>query len=81
MSGFVDNYARQPRPWCPDDPSGVAQVTITFAPSGRVTTALVAGPPFACTPTGGCVASTLRGARVPAFAGDPVTVRKTVTIQ
>jgi hypothetical protein len=64
-----------------DDPSGVAQVTITFAPSGRVTTALVAGPPFAGTPTGGCVASTLRSARVPAFVGDPVTVRKTVTIQ
>jgi hypothetical protein len=65
----------------PDDPSGVAQVTITFAPSGRVTTAVVAGPPFAGTPTGGCVASTLRSARVPAFVGDPVTVRKTVTIQ
>lgn len=65
----------------PDDPSGVAQVTITFAPSGRVTTALVAGQPFAGTPTGGCVASTLRSARVPAFVGDPVTVRKTVTIQ
>ena len=65
----------------PDDPSGVAQVTITFAPSGRVTTALVAGPPFAGTPTGGCVASTLRSARVPPFVGEPVTVRKTVTIQ
>lgn len=64
-----------------DDPSGVAQVTITFAPSGRVTTALVAGPPFAGTQTGGCVASTLRSARVPPFLGDPVTVRKTVTIQ
>ena len=23
MSGFVDNYARQPWPWTPDDPSGV----------------------------------------------------------
>jgi len=64
-----------------DDPSGVAQVTITFAPSGRVTTALVAGPPFAGTQTGGCVASTLRSARVPPFLGEPVTVRKTVTIQ
>jgi hypothetical protein len=64
-----------------DDPSGVAQVSITFAPSGRVTQATVAGPPFAGTPTGGCVASTLRSARVPAFVGEPVTVRKTVTIQ
>ncbi len=65
----------------PADPSGVAQITITFAPSGRVTTALVSGPPFAGTPTGGCIASTLRSARVPPFAGEPVTVRKTVTIQ
>ena len=23
MSGFVDNYARQPWPWTPDDPSGI----------------------------------------------------------
>src|SRR3954454_17687036 len=23
MSGFVDNYARQPWPWAPDDPSGI----------------------------------------------------------
>jgi hypothetical protein len=64
-----------------DDPSGVAQVAITFAPSGRVTKATVAGPPFAGTPTGSCVAATLRSARVPAFVGEAVTVRKTVTIQ
>jgi hypothetical protein len=45
-----------------------------------VTTANISGPPFAATPTGGCIASTLRKTRVPAFAGDMVTVRKTVTI-
>jgi hypothetical protein len=63
------------------EPSGVARVTITFASSGRVTSAAVAGPPFAGTPTGGCIASSMRGARVPAFAGDHVTVTKTVVIQ
>ena len=23
MSGFVDDYARQPWPWTPEDPSGI----------------------------------------------------------
>jgi hypothetical protein len=62
------------------DPSGVAVVTITFAPSGRVTTATLAGPPFIGTATGSCIATTMRSARVSAFSGKHVTVRKTVTI-
>jgi cytoskeletal protein RodZ len=65
----------------PGDPSGVANVVITFAPSGRVTTATIGGPPFAGTPTGGCIASVLRKARVPAFEGDRVTVSKTIVIE
>lgn len=63
------------------DPSGTATVVVTFATSGRVTSANVTGPPFAGTPTGGCIASVMRGARVPAFSGDKVTVSKTVVIQ
>jgi predicted Zn finger-like uncharacterized protein len=63
------------------DPSGVASVVITFAPSGRVTSANVSGPPFAGTPTGGCIAAALRKARVPPFDGDRVTVSKTIVIQ
>lgn len=63
------------------DPSGVASVVVTFAPSGRVTSANVSGPPFAGTATGGCIAATLRKARVPAFEGERVTVSKTVVIQ
>lgn len=63
------------------DPSGVASVVVTFAPSGRVTSANVSGPPFAGTPTGGCIAAALRKARIPAFEGDRVTVSKTVLIQ
>lgn len=64
----------------PGDPSGVAVITITYSPTGRVTSANIGGPPFQATLTGGCIASTMRKARVPAFAGDMVTVRKTVTI-
>jgi len=63
------------------DPSGTALVTITFAPSGRVTTATLAGPPFIGTATGSCIANTMRSAKVAAFSGKHVTVRKTVTIR
>jgi predicted Zn finger-like uncharacterized protein len=63
------------------DPSGVASVVVTFAPSGRVTSANISGPPFAGTPTGGCIAAALRKSRIPPFEGDRVTVSKTVVIQ
>jgi hypothetical protein len=64
-----------------DGPSGAAKVLLTFAPSGRVTSATVGGPPFAGTTVGGCIASRFRSARVPAFAGDFVTVSKTVLFE
>jgi hypothetical protein len=64
----------------PGDPSGTAAVTITFAPSGRITSATLSGPPFAGTATGSCIASTLRRASVPPFEGERVTVSKTVVI-
>jgi len=63
------------------DPSGTATLTITFAPSGRVTSANIQGPPFAGTPTGGCIANAMRHAHVPAFSGDRVTVNKTIVVQ
>jgi hypothetical protein len=56
-------------------------VTVTFAPSGRVTSANISGPPFAGTATGGCIASTLRRATIPPFEGDRITVSKTVVIR
>jgi len=62
------------------DPSGVARAVVTFAPSGRVTSATVNGPPFAGTTTGGCIARHLRSATVLPFTGDHVTVAKTVVI-
>lgn len=61
-------------------PTGTGKVQVTFAPSGRVTSATVQGPPFAGTPVGGCVAGIFRKAKVPPFAGNPVTVSKSFVI-
>lgn len=62
------------------DPTGVAKVVVTFAPSGRVTSATINGPPFAGTPTGSCIAKTMRGMNLPPFQGDLMTISKTVVI-
>ncbi len=63
----------------PDGPTGSGKATVTFAPSGRVTTASVTAP-FAGTDVGACVARSFRAARVPPFAGEPVTVSKSISI-
>lgn len=63
------------------DPPGTAVVTVIIAPSGRVTSASVNGPPYAGTKTGGCVALRMREVRVPAFSGSHETVRKTVVVR
>ena len=62
------------------DPTGVARVVVTFAPSGRVTSATISGPPFAGTPTGSCIARTMRAMSLPPFTGDHMTISKTVVI-
>ena len=64
----------------PGGPTGSGKVVVTFAPSGRVTTANVQGGSFGGTPTGGCVASVFRRAKVPPFDGTGVTVSKSFTI-
>ena len=61
-------------------PTGAGKATVTFAPSGRVTTATVAGGSYAGTGVGGCVASVFRRAHVPAFSGSSVTVSKSFQI-
>jgi hypothetical protein len=63
------------------DPSGVAVVHVTFSNAGRATRAVIEGPPFAGTQTGGCIASTLRRATVPPYGGERVTVTKKVVIR
>lgn len=61
-------------------PTGSGKVQVTFSTSGRVTSATVVSGPFGGTSVGGCVASTFRRARVPAFSGDPQTVAKSFNI-
>jgi hypothetical protein len=56
-------------------------VKVTFAPSGRVTTALLNGGPFMATEEGSCIARAMRTARVGAFEGGPVTVTRTVRVR
>jgi predicted Zn finger-like uncharacterized protein len=63
-----------------DGPTGTGKVQVTFAPTGRATSATVIEGPFGGTSVGGCVAKLFRAARVPAFSGDPVTVSKSFTI-
>ena len=64
----------------PGGPTGPGKATVTFAPSGRVTTATVAGGSYAGTGVGGCVASVFRRAHVPPFSGSSVTVSKSFQI-
>ncbi len=61
-------------------PTGRGRVSVTFAPSGRATTAVV-GPPFAGTSVGSCAAAAFRSASVPPFSGGPVTVSKSFYIK
>jgi hypothetical protein len=65
----------------PGGPTGSGKVLVTFAPSGRVTSANVSGGSFGGTGVGGCVASVFRRAKVPAFGGGPVTVSKSFTVK
>jgi len=62
------------------DPTGLATVSVTYAPSGRVTRTLVDGT-FAGTSTGSCIAATLRSAAIPPFSGALVTVKRSAEIK
>jgi predicted Zn finger-like uncharacterized protein len=63
-----------------DGPTGGGHVTITFAPNGSVSSAVVDQGPFPGTPVGGCIAGKFRAAHIPAFAGGAVKAGKSFTI-
>lgn len=63
-----------------DQPSGRATITITFGPSGKVSTANIYGLKFPSASVRNCMGSMLYQARVPAFTGAPVTVKKSLKI-
>ncbi len=62
-----------------DGPFGTGQATVTFAPSGRVSSASVSEP-FAGTSAGQCVVEAFREARIPAFRGSPVTLKRSFVV-
>jgi hypothetical protein len=63
-----------------DQPTGRATITVTFGPSGKVSTANIYGLKFPSASVRNCMGSVLYQARVPAFTGAPVTVKKSVKI-
>jgi hypothetical protein len=61
-------------------PAGKGKIQITFASSGKVSDASLVDGPFGGTATGKCALRHFRAARVPAFAGAPVTVAKSFKV-
>jgi hypothetical protein len=74
----LDTAAGRAQACKPADTLGATRVAVTFAPSGKVTTAVVEGAPFAGTRVGGCIAATMREAKVPPFSGSAVTVHRSL---
>lgn len=58
----------------PNGPSGPGHVTVTFEPTGNVSSAAVDAPPYAGTVAGQCLAMVYGGAWVKPFAGAPVKI-------
>jgi hypothetical protein len=81
LSALDDAIAGLPACNQPSVGPGTTRVAISFAPTGRVTTAILENPgPFAGTPVAGCIVTRLRGMHIPKFSGETVTVRRTVTL-
>jgi hypothetical protein len=74
----LDAAAQRAQACKPPDTLGATRVAVTFAPTGKVTTAVVQGPPFAGTRVGGCIAEMLRDAAIPPFSGYMVTVHRSL---
>jgi hypothetical protein len=56
-------------------PGGAGKVQVTFGPNGKVSSASLTSGSFAGS-TQSCILRAFRAARVPAFAGNPITVAK-----
>jgi len=59
---------------------GKGKIQVTFAPSGKVSDASLVEGPFGGTAAGRCALRHFRAARIPAFAGAPVTVAKSFKV-
>lgn len=60
----------------PGGPRGEGRVLVTFAPSGKATSAVVDTPAFARTKAEKCIVKAYTKIRVPAFKGEPFVVGK-----
>jgi hypothetical protein len=81
LSALDDAVAGLPACNQPSAGPGTTRVAISFAPTGRVTTAILENPgPFAGTPVAGCIVTRLRGMHIPKFSGETVTLHRTVTL-
>jgi hypothetical protein len=69
--------------WCraQEERAATVRVSVTFAPSGWVTSAQVEGPAYEGTRTGSCVESVFRSVRVSPFGGRPVRVHKSFVVR
>lgn len=65
----------------PGGPTGAGHVSVTFGPTGFVTSAVVDGGPFNATPTGACIAARFRAVRIPPYAGSVVSVGRTFVLR
>lgn len=59
---------------------GKGKVQVTFGVNGKVSDAQLVGATFAGTTAGSCALKHFRNAKIPAFAGSPVTVAKSFQI-
>jgi hypothetical protein len=62
------------------EPGGSLVATVTFAPTGRASSAAVSGAHFSGTYSSDCIRNILAEVKVRPFVGEAVTVRKTLTI-
>lgn len=62
-----------------DGPTGRGHVKVTFQPSGSASHVEV-DPPFAGTASGACILQRFRSVTVPAFAGGPLTVGRSLVV-
>jgi outer membrane biosynthesis protein TonB len=60
--------------------SGTGKIQVTFATSGRVSSAQIVSGPFGGTASGNCALRHFKAAKVPAFTGNPTTVAKSFKI-
>jgi hypothetical protein len=61
-------------------PAGVARLTVTFEPSGKMSAARIFQAPYAGTPTATCIVAKIGRPEVPPFKGPPETIRVSVEL-